>query len=476
MMKLKWKQGLVLTAAFAAMTAFRLTANAADTTAPVTEAGFSSVPGDVDGDFKVSIADAILFSRYLAEDPDVTILVQGLNNANLDGDDSLDAGDLIGIMRILASSNPGKYDRYFGEIIGDVTLSPEETGAVSESETRKSGTLWLGEGTYKREYEIGEALDIMHGTLYGQGFTGKDNWAFNGELTLAEWMSDYESSPVIIDASEFDSSRPGVYTIRLHLRDYREYGDGSFEVVVRGGETGTDGGEAAQSTTTETKPFCGVLYVRDGDYRTEYSIGEELDIMNAALSGIGDLPENADPNDAINFPERGVWKLRGHETLAESVAKRGLIIDTSEFDNTRAGAYRIRVRIPDLNAEGFFTVFVYDGDMTGSLTKLQTGDWYGDCGGSFGFLIFDVNAKLTYRIGEELALDTVQFYGAGSTAPTADEPDGTEWVIETSYVSDYMDYVDASEFDSTTPGVYKIWLRFPELDAEGWFEVRVIAD
>lgn len=60
--------------------------------------------GDADCNGAVQIADAILLSRYLAEDP-VAITAQGLQNAELDGNpESLDAGDFAALLQLLAGT------------------------------------------------------------------------------------------------------------------------------------------------------------------------------------------------------------------------------------------------------------------------------------------------------------------------------------------------------------------------------------
>lgn len=60
--------------------------------------------GDTDCNGAVQIADAILLSRYLAEDP-VVITAQGLQNAELDGNpESLDAGDFAALLQLLAGT------------------------------------------------------------------------------------------------------------------------------------------------------------------------------------------------------------------------------------------------------------------------------------------------------------------------------------------------------------------------------------
>ena len=61
----------------------------------------TGVMGDVDCDGRVQIADAILLARYLAEDK-VTVTGNGLKNAELTGDTSLNSEDLIKLLEKLA--------------------------------------------------------------------------------------------------------------------------------------------------------------------------------------------------------------------------------------------------------------------------------------------------------------------------------------------------------------------------------------
>lgn len=58
--------------------------------------------GDLNIDGKVSIADAILLARYLAEDRTVSMLPAGRQNAELDGDGLLTAADLASLLRLIA--------------------------------------------------------------------------------------------------------------------------------------------------------------------------------------------------------------------------------------------------------------------------------------------------------------------------------------------------------------------------------------
>ena len=74
------------------------------TTESTTEAQTGLLPGDVDCNGRVQIADAVLLARYIAEDP-VTVTAVGLLNAETDGDSSaLTSGDLSRILQHLAGS------------------------------------------------------------------------------------------------------------------------------------------------------------------------------------------------------------------------------------------------------------------------------------------------------------------------------------------------------------------------------------
>ena len=76
------------------------------TTDSTTEPQITRLPGDVDCNGKVQIADAVLLARYLAEDP-VTVTAQGRVNAELDGDPAaLTASDLAALLQGIAGSAP----------------------------------------------------------------------------------------------------------------------------------------------------------------------------------------------------------------------------------------------------------------------------------------------------------------------------------------------------------------------------------
>ena len=80
------------------------TAETTETTESLTAPDITALPGDVDRNGQVAIADAVLLARYLAEDA-VTVTAQGLINAELDGDDSaLSSSDLSMLLQIIAGT------------------------------------------------------------------------------------------------------------------------------------------------------------------------------------------------------------------------------------------------------------------------------------------------------------------------------------------------------------------------------------
>ena len=73
-----------------------------DETEPAVQPAVQLLAGDVDGNGKLEIADAIMLAQFNAEL--VSLSNQGLANANVDGKDGVDAGDLSALLILLAKS------------------------------------------------------------------------------------------------------------------------------------------------------------------------------------------------------------------------------------------------------------------------------------------------------------------------------------------------------------------------------------
>lgn len=62
----------------------------------------SDMPGDVNCDYAVDVADVVLLARFCAEDPDVMVMRQGKLNADVNGNNQPDSDDTIMILRHIA--------------------------------------------------------------------------------------------------------------------------------------------------------------------------------------------------------------------------------------------------------------------------------------------------------------------------------------------------------------------------------------
>ena len=82
---------------------------AQETTAPpaetttVPQTAEKGLPGDVDVNGDVNVADAVKLARYNAEDKEITVTAQGIANADLNGDTKLTAEDLTILLNMLAN-------------------------------------------------------------------------------------------------------------------------------------------------------------------------------------------------------------------------------------------------------------------------------------------------------------------------------------------------------------------------------------
>ena len=65
----------------------------------------NGINGDINLDGKVTVADAIMLSRYVAEDTTVSITAEGLAAADLNSDGLTTADDVIVLLRSLAGLN-----------------------------------------------------------------------------------------------------------------------------------------------------------------------------------------------------------------------------------------------------------------------------------------------------------------------------------------------------------------------------------
>ena len=501
-MKQKGKKTAFLAALLFALTSVPLPADAAGskdgsgTEKPAK--AVSAVKGDIDLSGSVRIGDAVLFSRYLAEDTAIAadLTDQGLENADIDGDGFHTARDLNRLLKDLAllTDEPGEEQTTaftetetttcaestaagFGEeplvtnAMTDDNEKTEETFAewpwgdvrifnigMSEEENMRR---W-GIHAPKTVYQTGEELDLSNMILelhYGYGGLG-GSAVFDPDLFEPEFLTDHPDR-IEVDASGLDNTKPGIYTIYLKDKEL-DFVRGSFEVtVVDGDASGTEETTTAYNGEEIWTGFYAVWNYADEDYYFDpvkwvYRIGEELDLSNIILYGGGSISGG------------GNWDLfpPGGESptyLTDAVESGWIEVDDSEFNNKEPGTYTIYMRDKEHPAvTGSFEVKVVSG--CGEIWVDYNGYW-----------------KDTYLIGEELDIMDAPLYGCGEWPVQV--ADG-EWVTEqwdafgddplSTYVNHGFLELDTSEFDNTKPGTYTIRMRYTDGRAEGEFEVRVV--
>lgn len=103
----------------------------------------------------------------------------------------------------------------------------------------------------KTEYLIGEELDLTGGYFYGNIY----RVYMDGHEELGHFDNSLDegikSGDITLDASEFDNTKPGTYTIYIRCDDYDDVE--SFEVTVKDGEASVplgdlDGNDAINAT------------------------------------------------------------------------------------------------------------------------------------------------------------------------------------------------------------------------------------
>lgn len=317
---------------------------------------------------------------------------------------------------------------------GKVTINPEELYAVGE----KSGERSVYFGYYnafgsfrvnvidpneehsmtlhslpdKLTYKIGEKLDLT-----GAKFSAYSKLTDSYDNIPKSEVSEYINNGTLkIDASEFDYTKPGTYTITLTYGHDTLFPDTeSFEVTV-----------LDEKSEEET------FYISAP--KTAFGINEELDFTGAYLI--------VAPNNDFDNTE---------SYLLTDLIEKGLVtVDASSYNNQEWGSYPI--------------YFTYKGE-TDSIAVTVSCE-IPDDNDFISVKKYDI--KNVYQIGEELDLTDITFSGYkcrhGFHGHFMDCS-----LLE--YVEKGVLELDTSEFDNTTPGTYKIYVTYGM--ATDSFEVTV---
>ncbi|WP_455249454.1 glycoside hydrolase family 9 protein [Ruminococcus sp.] len=182
------------------------------------------------------------------------------------------------------------------------TMTTTSNQIIYESE----GALLLDAEPEKLTYRVGEDLDLTGLQISLKYYYGKDSCdVIYDKVSPADYPDDFT-----IDTSEFDSSKPGTYTIRVKassdlIMNYRLFfAEVSFKVTVADGETTTTSTTAATTTTTETTTATTVSVNPDvfyGDVNLDGDVDlADAVLLNKAVAGSVTLNQQAGMNADCN--------------------------------------------------------------------------------------------------------------------------------------------------------------------------------
>ena len=254
----------------------------------------------------------------------------------------------------------------------------------------------------KLTYKIGEKLDLT-----GASFSAF-SWSTGSVDKIPEGdVSEYiDNGTLKLDASEFDYTKPGTYTIYLTYGDDTYFPDTqSFEVTV-----------------IDEKVEGEFIYVSNPD-QTVYSSYDELDFTGAYLT----VAENGDFDNAEEY------------FLTDLIAEGLVTVDASEY-NSEHGLYKI--------------YFTYEGktdSITVTVAPIDVPDVHDIV------YVNTENMKTEYRVGEELDLTGALFGASKYRYGIVGHFDQCN-LLE--YVEKGMLEVEATDFDNETPGTYTIYVTY----------------
>ena len=273
---------------------------------------------------------------------------------------------------------------------------------VDVIDPNEENTLTLLNLPDKLTYKIGEKLDLT-----GASFSAF-SWSTGSVDKIPEGdVSEYiDNGTLKLDASEFDYTKPGTYTIYLTYGDDTYFPDTqSFEVTV-----------------TDEKVEGEFIYVSTPD-QTVYSSYDELDFTGAYLT----VAENGDFDNAEEY------------FLTDLIAEGLVTVDASEY-NSEHGLHKI--------------YFTYEGktdSITVTVAPIDVPDVHDIV------YVNTENMKTEYRVGEELDLSGAIFgavkYRYGIVAKF-------EQCNLLEYVENGTLEVEATDFDNKTPGTYTIYVTY----------------
>lgn len=299
------------------------------------------------------------------------------------------------------------------------TTTPATTQTTTTTTTTTPTTTTTTVSTYlnviidsyptKTAYTVGEELDLSGGKFHSEGV---DSYGRRFR-SIHYFMSDDEN----VDTSEFDNTKAGTYRIYIRVNYENMYAENYFEVTVNEPDTTTTT-TTTQTTITTVNAYINIT-IDSLPTKTAYIIGEELDLSGGKWHSEG---VKADGTPFNSVPYDMIYNSR---------------VDTSAFDNTKAGTYRIYLRedINGLYGENFF-------DVTVSAPEITLGDLNGDG------LIDTVDAAAVLIEYAKLSTGNIGSFDENHKKSADLNKDGYTDSVDASLILMYYAYVSTSGTDT----------------------------
>ena len=269
----------------------------------------------------------------------------------------------------------------------------------------------------KLYYHIGEELDLTGGMADACGQVNNKEWKIPSAPIDSEYFD--------VDASEFDNTKPGAYTIYVTCKGETISRTESFEVTV---ERNPD---HLEQPTTVGKPSENItFYITKLPDKLEYKLGEKLDLTGGMAFAGGQYDD-------------GSGNIMCWDDFEQPMTYYE--VDDSAFNSDVPGFYPIYLTCKGQLESDVVSFNVLVGELPTTLPPETTEPAQQET-----FFVFHRPNKIYYNLGENLDLSGgyawTQYWNGDSYVDLTEKVPLTDSSIT----------IDDSEYDNTKPGVYTI--------------------